>query len=353
MPKRRILRAIAVALVVIALAFAGLKLWDRAHRTPLREAVDAVPRDALRVSFTDWEAVRKQLDVHGTGTAAAERLGSRGYDSDLSSVSSIDESTAALQKHFGFSPLTIQWEAYAQSKAGSAMVVRMPGGFDFGHVRDHLADLGFKKPKNENGVWNGGVDLVASIDPTITPELQYVVVLAGKHLIVTSDTAQYAKTATAAALGKQPSLGDVGSVRTVVAKTGKPAAAMVWSRDFVCTDLAMSQADPDSQQQAQAAIAAAGKTSPLTGMSMALSADRRLSVVQLFESSAQAKENLGARAKLAVGPAIGLGGSFGDDMKLTSSRTDGNAVLLGWKPKEKTGFLLSAYDDGPIIFATC
>lgn len=353
MPKRRILIVIMVSVVALALVLLGLRVWDRLHRTELRDAVDLVPRSTERLSFTDWAAIRSELGVHGTGDAAVQRLHSRGYDTDLTAVSSIDESTAALQRHFGFSPLNADWEAYAQSASGATMILRMPGDFDFDLVRRNLAGLGFKKPKNDDGVWNGGVDLVAAIDPTITPELQYVAVLPDQHLIVTSDTQEYAGTAAAVAEGKQPALGDVASARELADKTGTPAAAMLWSRDFVCTDLAMSQADPDTQQQATTAIAQAGKTSPISGMSMALSAKRQLSVVQLFESADQAKENLDARAKLAVGPAFGRGGSFSDDMTLTSSKTDGDAVELSWKPKSTTGFLLSSLDSGPVVFATC
>jgi hypothetical protein len=51
--------------------------------------------------------------------------------------------------------------------------------------------------------------------------------------------------------------------------------------------------------------------------------------------------------------APGRGGTFSDDLKLTTSRTDGSAVLLQFVPKERTGFVLSALDNGPVLFATC
>ncbi|MBO9521837.1 MAG: hypothetical protein J7518_09890 [Nocardioidaceae bacterium] len=347
--RRRILVAAAVAVLLVAGVLAVRIL--RGDRTDLRAAVDVVPRSTLRLSFTDWAGVRDALGVHGTGAAAVDRLAKRGYDSDLTGVSSIDESVAALQKYFGFSPLTIDWEAYAQSRAGSAMVVRVPGDLD--RVRDHLEDLGFTKPAKNDGVWAGGVDLVAGIDPTITPELQYVAVLEDQHLVVSSDTADFAATAARAAAGKGPTLGDVGSVRDLAGKTGEPAAATLWARDFVCDDLAMSQADPDTQQQAETAIARAGKITPMTGMAMALSAHRAFSVVQLFESAGQAKENLRARAALAAGEAFGRGGSFGDTLRLVSSRTHGDAVVLRWTPTEKTGYPLSGLSTGPVVFASC
>jgi len=178
-------------------------------------------------------------------------------------------------------------------------------------------------------------------------------VLADQHLIVTSDEESYAKVAAEAALGDRPSLADESATRDLVGKLAEPAAAMVWSRDFACSDLAMSQADQDAQDEANALVARAGGVSPLSGLVMALHPDRRLTVAEQFESAGQAKENLRARARLAVGDAPGRGGSFSDDLTLTTSRTNGSAVLLELKPKERTGFVLSALDNGPVLFATC
>jgi hypothetical protein len=353
--RRTLVIATAVVLVLVAVVV-GRKAWQDAHRSALGEALDAVPRATMRLGFTDWAEVRHQLDVpdqEKPSAATIDKLTSKAYDTDLSAASSIDESTAALQKYFGFSPATADWEAYAQSDAGATMVVRMPDGFDFDQVTAHLDDVGFTKPDQDTGVWKGGVDLVASIDPSITPELQYVAVLADRHLIVTSDEASYAKKAAAVALGKDDSLGDLASARGLADKVHEPAAAMVWPRDFACSDLAMSQADEDSQSQADDLIRQAGGVTPLSGLVMALGADRTLTVAAGFESAAQAKDNLRPRARLAVGEAPGRGGSFSDDLTLVSSRTDGSAVMLELRPKQHTGFVLSALDNGPVLFTTC
>jgi hypothetical protein len=357
MSRRRRTALVVVAVVACLVAVLVVrKVWQDTHRTALRQAIDVVPRATLRLAFTDWAAVRRQLGVPdrtNPSAATIEKLTSKGYDTDLSAASSIDESAAALQEHFGFSPATASWEAYAQSREGATMVLRMPDGFDLKRVADHLDELGFTRPSKDTGVWKGGADLVAAIDPTITPELQYVAVLADRHLIVTSDEESYAKVAVATALGDQDSLGDVPATRDLIGKLGEPAAAMVWSRDFACTDLAMSQADQDAQDQADALVKQAGGVTPLTGLAMTLDAHRRLTVAEQFESSGQARENLRPRARLAVGEAPGRGGSFSDDLRLTASRTDGSAVLLQFVPKERTGFVLSALDNGPVLFATC
>jgi hypothetical protein len=355
--RRRTVVVVSTALVVaIVLVLGARAVWRDRHPTDLRAAADAVPRSTLRLAFTDWAAVRRQLgvpDQKDPTAATIDKLTSKAYDTDLSAASSIDESTAALQKNFGFSPATVEWEAYAQSRAGATMVVRLPDSLDPDEVTHHLDDLGFRRPSSSTGVWKGGIDLVAAIDPSITPELQYVAVLADQHLVVTSDTESYAKQAVAAAKGDKDSLADVASTRTLIDTMKEPAAAMVWSGDFACEDLAMSAADTDSQAQADSLVKAAGGVSPLSGLVMAMAPDRRLSVGELFESSGQAKDDLRPRAKLAVGDAPGRGGRFSDDLDLLSSRTDGSAVLLEFRPKTKTGFVLSALDNGPVLFATC
>jgi hypothetical protein len=329
-------------------------------RTELSQALDVVPAQTERLGFTDWALVRSALKVKlgdHPGQAAIEKMTSRAYDTDLSASSSIDESAAALQRYFGFSPATMLWEAYAQSSTGPTMVVRMPDDFDLDTVRHHLDDLGFTKPASDDGVWLGGIDLVAGIEQTtthtITPELQYVAVLADQHLIVTSDSEDYAKKAVAVALGKKESLGDVDAVRAAVDPLDEPAAANVWARDFACQDLAMGQDDPATKEQGDALVARAGKISPLSGLVMALAPDRTLRISELFENDDAAKENLTARARLIVGEAPGRAGSFSDDLRLISSKTDGPTVQLTLKPRSATGYPLSSLDNGPVLFATC
>lgn len=353
--RRRIVALVAV-LVAALVAVLGWRVWQDRQRTGLSDALDVVPASTQRLAFTDWAAVRRALDVPDQTRptdANIERLAGRAYDSDLSAASSIDESSAALQEHFGFSPATARWEAFAQSDEGAAMVVRMPDDFDMEQVEDHLADLGFTEPSGSTGVWQGGADLVAAVDPTITPELQYVAVLADQHLIVTSDEEDYARLTAQVAQGERDSLADVDSSRELVDTVEEPAAALVWPGDFACDDLAMSQADEDSQDRADALVDEAGGVSPLTGLVMALQPDRDLMVAALFEDSGQAKANLGPRAELAVGEAPGRGGSFSDDLRLVTSRTEGAVVLLGLRPKVESGFVLSALYDGPVLFATC
>lgn len=325
-------------------------------RSEFSHALDVVPRETDRLDFTDWQEVRDALDADvgaDSDPAAIEAMISKAYDADFSASSTIEGSAVALQKYFGFSPATITWEAYAQAADGAAMVVRVPDDLDLDTVRRHLADIGFTKPAHDYGVWDGGIDLVAALDQTLTPKLQYVAVLDDEHLIVTSESHDYVQHAVAVARGKADSLADSAAAREVVGSLDEPVTAEFWVDDFACTDLSMDGAYGDDRAQAQALVQQAGKISPLSGLVMSMSADRTFTVSELFEDSDMAKENLEARAKLIVGEAPGIGGSFSDNLTLKSSKTDGATVQLVLQPRTPTGFVIGALNHGPVLFATC
>ena len=347
--------AVAVVLVV-GVAVVGTVVWHRLHRTPLDDALHRVPASSLRVGFTDWAVVRRSLGVDlgsSPSDSKIEAFMQKAYDKDFSAASSIDDSAVAMQDKYGFSPANAQWEAYAQGRAGATMVLKPAKGTDFGVLADNLRTIGYHKPKKADGVWRGGVDLVSGIDPTLTPEVQYVVLLEDEGLVVTSDTAAYAAQAAAVAKGDGKSLASTGKVDGLDDTLGRPADAMLWAGDFACEDLAMSKADQDSQTQADELVQRAGGVTPLSGLAMAMTASRTLRVVAAFETSEEARRNLRPRAKLAVGDAVGRGGAFSDNFRLTVSKTSGSTVVLHLKPREKSGFVLSALYDGPLIFATC
>ncbi len=353
---RTVLLGVLVLSLVAGLVVVGVLVWQRQHRTDLDKALDAVPARSLRVGFTDWGTVRTRLKARldaSPDKVAIEAFMSRAYDSDFSAASSVDEAAAALQENYGFGPATAQWEAYAQSRRGAAMVLDVGDDADFDELAGNLRSLGYTRPKDEDGVWRGGADLVAQIDPTITPELQYVVLLADRGLVVSSDNAGYAAEAARAASGDSPSLGDKDGIAALSDRLGHPANALLWSDDFACDDLAMSHADPDDQARAELLVRKAGGVTPLSGLAMAMEPDRTLRVVVHFEDAERARKNLRPRARLAVGEAVGRGVSFSDSFRLTSSRAVGSEVVLDLKPRDPTGFVLSALYDGPVLFATC
>ena len=344
-----VLALLAGALVV------GSKLWQEHNRSRVEQAMRSVPASWLRVGFTDWAAVRKAMSANLGKDPSRQAIGDfidAAYDLDFTAASSIDEAAPALQELYGFSPATAEWEAFAQGRSGATMVLQT-GQADFGTIAENLRALGYKAPKQDEGVWEGGADLVAGIDPTISPELQFVVLLAGEGKVVSSDNPDYVVTAAKAARGDAASVGSVDGVSDVVDGLGDPASATVWAGDFACEDLAMSAADPDAQEQAAQLVRQAGGIDPLAGLAMGMQPNRSLRVVEGFEDAARAERNLRPRAELAVGEAVGRGGSFADDFRLTSSKAIGSTVRLDLTPRSRSGFVLSALNSGPVTFATC
>ena len=347
-------RLVLVALAALALVLAGgFVAVRKLDRSPLDQALGLVPASSLRVGFTDWQKVRERLRPKGLASRAQiEHFMSRGYDTDLTAASSIDESAVALHSKYGFSPVNADWEAYAQSRKGAVMVLQLPSSTDMHAIEGNLDGLGYHRPSSDTGVWNGGVDLVAGIDPTISPELQYVVVDADKHLVLSSDNRTYAASSAEVVTEGAKSL--AGSSLTDLAdRVPDTTSAFLWADDFACEDLSMSQAGNDDQALADRLVTKAGGIDPLSGLVMSMRSNRTVDVAMAFEDSRQAGNNLGPRAQLVVGQAAGRSGSLDEDFKLTRSRTAGSDVVLTLEPRAKTGFSLSQISSGPVLFATC
>ncbi len=176
MPKSRGLRRAGIAALVLVLLagllVVGVVVWQRLNRSDLQEALDVVPESSLRVGFTDWATVRSRLDAHLGDTPdgeEVEKLIQEAYDSDYGATSSIDDSARALQEKFGFSPATAQWEVFAQGRKGAAMVLKVAEGADFDVLAGNLRSAGYEKPKEDDGVWKGGVDLMPRDRPVHLP----------------------------------------------------------------------------------------------------------------------------------------------------------------------------------------
>ncbi len=342
-------------LVVGVLVVVALVLLDRVDRTPLERAVAVAP-PASRVSFTDWASVRAAVDADLGDTPdreAVEEMVAAAYDRDLAAVSAVDEAAGAMQQLFGFGPGTAQWEVYAQSGDGAALVLRPPDGTDYGVLGDNLRSAGFSAPDDDGGVWRGGIDLVADLDPTLTPVVQYVALLPDEGLVVASDDAAYAERAAAVASGEEDPVGDTEGVADLAARMEGALATVMWVGDFACADLAMSRADDEDRAAAEARVAELGGVSPLSGFALGLVEGGGLRVVAHLADDDQAERDLEARAELAVGEAYGRGGSFSDDLELVRSRTVGPDVVLDLEPTRDDGFPLSSLYDGPLVLAAC
>lgn len=349
-------RRVVVAVVVIALVIGALVAFKtlRDRGSSFDEAMSAVPESTLRFSFTDWAEVRARLNLptrQRASEAQAGALAQSAFDRDYAPASSIVDATPVLSGRFGFSAYNARWEGFAQSRKGAVMALKLQDA-DFDTIARNLEELGYQRPKGDEGVWVGGPDLMPQIDSSLTAQLQYVVLLAGKDLVLSSDSKTYLSSVTKVPLGDADSLRDLDSARELASRAD-PMTAVLWSRDFACSDLALSKGGTDTAAQGAKLVAAAGSVSPLSGFLLAMAPDRTLTVAGQFEDSDQAEKNLEPRAKLAVGPNPARDDSFSDEYDLTASKAIGSSVVLTMKPKDKSAFVLSTLYSGPLLLAAC
>lgn len=357
--RRRTTRVVALGLAIVVILVGGSALWARwwreHHPSGLLAAITAMPLATERLNYTDWSAVRLELRVYrDTEVSTMGTWLRQAFSDDLSPASLMASSASLMQKHFAFSPANTQWEAYGQAPSGQVEVLRMNDTVDFGDIEASLKKSGYPTPSTPNGVWAGGTDLVASIDPSISAEFANIVLVPDQHLVLASSSLPYLSATVATVQGKQKALSTLDSLSRMLNNVDDPAAAVVWARDFACSDLAMSSADPDAQAQAQQAIAAAGQTSPLVGFALSLGSDGVLTAAEQFPSASVAQGDLKARASLATGPEYGRGSAnFSDDFTLESATTKDATLLLALKPNHSGVFPLSSLYSGPLVFATC
>lgn len=349
-----VLAAGGLVLVLLAVgAVAGVRWWRDSQRTDLERALAYSPEATARWSWTDWAAVRAELDseVDGESTALeVTELLNEGYDADLTSTTAMGESAEVLQERFGISPATVTWELLSQSEDGSVLMLGVPDDYDLDELADTLGSLGYQEPDAEDGVWVGGAELIATIaaGASISPQFSHLAIDRDRHLVLTSDDEGYLGTAVDAVDDEQ---GD-GDVDQVAGGAGEPLSAVLLDSGQVCGGLAMSQADPVDQETAAELLAAAGDVNPLTAFALAAQPSGEVLAVMAFETEDQARTNADTRAELASGPAPGQGGDFSDRFTLGDVVADGRIVTMHLEPVEGA-FVLSDLSSGPLLFATC
>jgi len=343
--------AIVVVLAIVAVAaLVGIRWWRDAHRTDLEEALAMAPRDAEQLSWTDWSGVRDELDLDlgedPSGDEIVEML-DLGFEADLTQTTALGDSAVDMQAVYGFSPATVDWELFSQSKKGAVVMLHLPDSADFDAIRESLTDAGYTEPGSDTGVWTGGVEVLAQISG-VTPELGHVVVDEDRRMILTSDSPTYLK---GAAADERDEAGPT-SLEEVAAASGEPLAAAIYADDHACAKLAMSQADPIDQEQATELIRAAGEVNPLTGFAIGIRRGGDVRVAMSFETADQARTNADTRATLAGGPAPGEGGVFTDLFEVGKVTAEDTVVTMELEPTDG-GYVFSALKDGPVLFATC
>ncbi|MBS2936380.1 hypothetical protein KDN32_01340 [Nocardioides sp. J2M5] len=346
---RRAVLAVSGALVVVV---AGLTAWRLVDRpTALQQALELVPAGSSRASWTDWAAVRRELDAGVGPRSSAEEVDaflSEAFSRDLSSMSALGTSAGVMQEELGFSPATVSWELLAQSDEGAVEVLGVGDDLDLDDVAERLASLGWTEPDEPVGVWVGGPDVLSGIG-SLTPELQHVALLADEGLVLTSDQAPYLERAVEVVHGDRDGADDLAEV---AGRLGDPVAAATYDGAYACEKLAMAQADDDAQAEADQLVAAAGDVHPLTGFAMGLLPDGDVRAVLQVEDADDAPGDADARSRLAAGPAPGQGGDFGDRFSVERAGSQGRDVVLDLRPVDGQ-YVLSDLTSGPVLFATC
>ena len=350
--------AALVLILLVAGVIVGVRLVQGSNRTNLQQAMSLAPDQAQRFSWTDWSAVRKNLkadlDTDSSSGQVRDFL-AKGYDADLTSTSALVESAPVLQVKFGFSPASADWELFSQGEEGAVVMLHLPESFDFGALTDRLVDLGYAPPSSDAGIWLGGDDVLARISlggTSLTPELQFISLDAENGLVFTSDSGSYLRTAIDEAGDEAGDAGSPVGLEEVVDSSGTPLSASIFTSDYTCSGLAMSQADQSDQDQAAELIRAAGKINPVTGFAMSVQPNLHIRVAMSFENEDQARTNADSRATLAGGPAPGQGGEFSDRFNVGSVTADGPVVLLDLEPVERS-YVISDLSSGPLLFASC
>lgn len=331
-------------LTALALVVVGVRWWRAAHTSQLSRAITLVPPITQRYSWTDWAAVRTRLHSHvgaGSSVAAVQSFLDKAYDADLSSSSTISDYAAYTQAHLGFSPADIDWELLGQSTQG-AVVVLGASHIDFDTVRRDLERAGFAHTAGD--VWDSS-PLSVEVAAELGDVLGHIVLDEKHHRIYGSDGAAYLRSVVQGGNGAHP------STRDVAAALGRPLTAEVYGADYVCSHLAMTQADTTDQAQAAELIREAGGVDPMTGFAMG-QVPGGVRVAMRFEDHEGAKRNAQARARLASGPAPGQGGTFPDRFRLGTVKADGDVVTMDLHPVAGSS-VMSDLSTGPVLFASC
>ena len=347
---RRVATALILAVAVVVIA--GVVVWQRLNApSEVSRAAALAPAGTQRVLWTDWAGVRQELGVSSDGSAgSADRLArllDRGFEADLTPMSALLTSAEPMRAGLGLSPATLEWELYSQSTRGASLVMAAPESLDLSRLGERLERLGYQRPDEPTGLWDGGPEVAANAG--FNPELQYVVLLADEHLVVASDRASYAERTAAVALGEQDG---VEGLEDVVAALHEPLAAVAQTGEYTCEHAAMAGAEGPEEQEAATLVRAAGGVHPLQSFAMAAQPGRSALLAMTFETEDQARADADARARLASGPAPGQGGDFTDRFSLGTVRAEGTLLTMRLRPRPGA-YVLSDLSSGPLLLASC
>ena len=178
-------------------------------------------------------------------------------------------------------------------------------------------------------MWSGGPDVASRAG--LSPQFQYVALLADEHLLVASDAQAYAETALDTVRGDADA---VAGLDPLVTASADSASALVYSGEYACRALALAGADPSEQAAGEALVEQAGDVHPLTGFALAATSAVDVRALLLYDDGDDASDDLDARVELASGPAVGQGGDFAERFALAGANADGPLITLDLERRE-------------------
>lgn len=348
-PNRRVLAVAALAVVMVVAGVVGWRWLDDDGR--LASAVALAPEDSQRLNWTDWSAVRAELEADPAGADGADLRAflDESHEADLASTSAIVTSAPTLREKFGLSPANLSWELLAQAPDGQLIILGTGPDHDFDAFRDTLRSLGYTEPEEGGGTWQAGEVAFAQIGE-LTAELANLRLDEEEGVVVASESRAYLADWKDVRRGTGV---DDGIDDTIGAyEESRALSAVVYSGDQACSELAMSQADGADGARATQLIDDAGEVHPLRGFGMAALPGGAVRVAMAFETEGTARTDADTRATLATGPAPGQGGTFPDRFRLGEVSARGRVVRMELAPTDGS-YVLSDLTSGPVLFATC
>ena len=353
-------RRIVIAVTVLLAAVLGGVVAARSApdaRPPALSALDTMPADVETANVTDWQRVRDLLDVEPSDPGSLARVATRGFSTDLTSVSALADDAAVMADRYGWSIAATDWEAFGQSRDGQAVVVSL-GAVDPADVVNGLERLGYTAPADDReagGVWSGSSDLVASIAPRLTPLLGNVAVLADDGLVVLSDDPDYAAHTVEVASGEADSITDDAAVAAVATQLAGNPVMVVHRGERGCDATSLRTA---SRIDKAVAARLVGQGPALVaydalGFGLSVGAGSELDVVMRFPDDKAAAVQRPVRLALTSGDAPAQGGTWEERFSAVEATLDGPDLVLRLSSDDRGARLLSDLGTGGLLFASC
>jgi len=264
-----------------------------------------------------------------------------------------------MAKPYGFNALDVQWEVLGQAREGAVVVVGLGDDVEPQAIADQLAELGYPRPAAghlDGAVWEGGIDLVAQVEPTLTSLLSYVAIVADQGLLVMSDTAAYAELVSTVVTPGRGSLLDEEAVADAATPLLGSLVAVLHQGAHACSTTSYAKAGGIDRRDARVVARRSGGLEPFWSLGFGILSrpeGYQLGVTMAFADAATAAAQREVRTALSSGTAIGQGGTYDERFAVASSEVHDGVVTLGLAPVADRMQLVSDLATGPLMFTWC